>query len=223
VRFSVPQATKVGLTQLTRHFLPAGLLLAVVALLAEGLLFSALLARVSALTEFEWRVLFRPSARTLRVILDLGLWSLLGAQLSWAFTAAASCHIALSQVRRVPLGFRALWPRRFLTTWSTVVLSTVLVFVGTLLFVVPGVWLAMALSPVVYCVVDSKRSPTEAIFHSIRLTRGHRFRLFGLHLVLGLLLAASSLLFGIGYFVFGLPLYFLTMAWVYARLNGEPV
>jgi len=64
-------------------------------------------------------------------------------------------------------------------SWGTGVLVTVLTFVGSALFVVPGIILWCRYVCALFAVTDRRLSPTEALNVSGRITAGHRGKLFG--------------------------------------------
>lgn len=72
-------------------------------------------------------------------------------------------------------------------------LTSTLVTMGITLFVVPGVYLAVALSLVLPLVVEKRLSPLKAISLSLQATRFQWFNLFAVYLVLFFLLIAASL------------------------------
>jgi hypothetical protein len=72
-------------------------------------------------------------------------------------------------------------------------LTSTLVTMGITLFVVPGIYLAVALSLVLPLVVEKRLSPLKAITLSLQATRFQWFKLFNIYLVLFFLLIATSL------------------------------
>lgn len=74
-------------------------------------------------------------------------------------------------------------------------LTSTMVTMGITLFVIPGVYLAVALSLVLPLVVEKRFSPLKAITLSLQATRYQWFNLFAIYLVLIFLLIAASLPF----------------------------
>lgn len=70
------------------------------------------------------------------------------------------------------------------TIVGSVALSTILVVVGLLLFVVPGVWLSVTLMPLLAVVVDGEAGVVESIRASYGLVRGRWLTVFGLFAIL---------------------------------------
>ena len=72
-------------------------------------------------------------------------------------------------------------------------LTSTLVTMGITLFVVPGIYLAVALSLVLPLVVEKRLSPLKAISLSLQATRFQWFNLFAIYIVLFFLLIAACL------------------------------
>ena len=87
-------------------------------------------------------------------------------------------------------------PKPFWSYLGASILLAIVVLAGLILLIIPGIYLAIALSLTGYLVVDRGMGPLEAMKESFRLTRGNRFKLF---------------LFGVAAFVLGflgsLPLF----------------
>ena len=91
---------------------------------------------------------------------------------------------------------------------GTRILTIIIVLVGLILLIVPGIIAALALMFATYVVVDRGFGPIEAIKESVRLTKGHRWELFLLALALiGLnILGAIALLVGLLVTIPSIPL-----------------
>ena len=109
--------------------------------------------------------------------------------------------------------------RRLFFTWCLYALAVV---GGTLLFIVPGIILGVALWPAFLLVMEDELSPVEAIEGAWVLTRGHKLELFVLSLATFVGLFVGLLIFGIGLLV-TFPI--TQLAWVRAyhemRLSPE--
>ena len=109
--------------------------------------------------------------------------------------------------------------RRLFFTWCLYALA---VLGGTLLFIVPGIILGLALWPAFLLVMEDELSPVEAIEGAWVLTRGHKLELFVLSLATFVGLFVGALIFGIGVLV-TFPI--TQLAWVRAyhemRLSPE--
>lgn len=79
---------------------------------------------------------------------------------------------------------------------------------GTILLIVPGVIWAVTYSLSLFVVGDKSLGGVEALKASAKLTKGHRWKLFGLFLVSCLICVVGILLIGLGLIV--------AVPWVYA-------
>lgn len=85
------------------------------------------------------------------------------------------------------LTLRDFWhPEPFWKYVGASLLSCVLVVVGLILLVVPGIILSIVLMFAPYLVIARSLGPVEALKESARITRGHRWALFGLVLMMAL-------------------------------------
>jgi hypothetical protein len=83
---------------------------------------------------------------------------------------------------------------KFVPVFLTSLLVQVLVSLGMFFLIVPGVFLAvMLLVSTIACILED-RSPVEALKRSRELTRGNRWRVLGLVLILALLFIGVGLL-----------------------------
>jgi len=94
----------------------------------------------------------------------------------------------------------------------------IVVLLGLILLVVPGIVAAVALIFVPYLIVDKKLGPIDAIKESWRITKGHKWQLFLLMLVLGLINIAGALALLVGLLV-SIPVSMLAMVHVYRALE----
>jgi uncharacterized membrane protein len=81
----------------------------------------------------------------------------------------------------------ALWhPHPFWNYFAAFILVLVVTMIGFVLLIVPGVILMLMFIFAPYVVIDCERGPIDAMGESNRITRGHKWSLFGLGLVIGL-------------------------------------
>ena len=86
---------------------------------------------------------------------------------------------------------------KFVPVFLTSLLVQILVSLGMFFLIVPGVFLAvMLLVSTIACILED-RSPLEALKRSRELTRGNRWRVLGLVLILALLVIGTGLLVAI--------------------------
>jgi uncharacterized membrane protein len=114
-----------------------------------------------------------------------------------------------------------LWnPSPFWRFLGAELLAGIIVFVGMLLLVVPGIIASLGLGFVPYLVVDRNTGPVESLKESWHITKGNKGRLFLLILVLiGLNLVGAVLLL-VGLFV-TIPVTMLSMVHAYRLLSAQ--
>jgi len=96
----------------------------------------------------------------------------------------------------------------------------IVVAIGFILLIIPGIIAAIALMFTPYLIVDRKLGPIEAMKESARMTKGHRWRLFLFGIVLGLLNIAGALALLVGLFV-SIPVSALALVHVYRALEKK--
>jgi len=97
-----------------------------------------------------------------------------------------------------------------------------IVSVGMVLLIIPGIMAAVALQFFVYEIVDGNKGAIEAIKSSAAMTKGKRLQLFWLMLTLGLINMLGALLFGVG-LIITIPLSGVAMALAYEALKWPDV
>ena len=96
-------------------------------------------------------------------------------------------------------------------------LSMLVLVVGFLLLIVPGIILSIRLLFVLMLVVDKHMGPVEAIKESMRITKGHFWHLLGFSLVSALICIAGVIAFGVGVLV-AAPVALFAFVYVYRKL-----
>lgn len=137
----------------------------------------------------------------------------------------AFARLALSTVVGAHVGWDGLWaPEYFLRMLGATVLQTVVVLVGFILLVVPGIIASLLLCFTQLAVVDKKLMPLEALKESYRLTRPHLRTIFWLTLTVAGMNIAGLLVLGIGLLV-SIPVSLIAIAYVYKKLANaqEPM
>lgn len=113
-----------------------------------------------------------------------------------------------------------LWhPQRFWQYAAVKILTGIIVVVGLVLLIVPGIIAALALLFATYLVIDKNLGPIDAIKESVRITKGHRWQLFLLALALvGInILGALALMVGL---LVTVPVSLLAVAHAYRKLSA---
>ena len=119
------------------------------------------------------------------------------------------------------LEWKTLWaPHPFWQYVGATMLTALIVLVGIILLIIPGIIAMVGLMFVKYLVMDRQLGPVEAIKESWRITKGNRWNLFGFMLVVMLLNIAGALAFMVGLLV-TVPLTMLAMVYAYRTLEHE--
>ncbi len=92
---------------------------------------------------------------------------------------------------------------RFLPILGVAICTMVAVMAGLVFFVIPGIMMTMAFYVAVAACVVEKLGPIRSMRRSAELTKGHRWKLFGLALVLGGLSVVGSAVLAIVLAAFG--------------------
>lgn len=101
-------------------------------------------------------------------------------------------------------------------------LMGLLVAIGMVLLVVPGIIAAITLQFATYLVIDKNLGVVEALKESARITQGNRWKLLGVMIVLALVNVIGGLLFGIG-LLLTIPMTLMAMVFIYdALIRSEP-
>ncbi|MDP3941860.1 MAG: DUF975 family protein [bacterium] len=100
------------------------------------------------------------------------------------------------------------------------IIYAVLVGVGFILLIVPGIIFGIKYHFYSYLIVDKNMGPLEALKKSGEITKGVKWNLFLLGLVLGLINIVGALALVIGLFI-TIPLTMLAYAYVYRKLLGS--
>lgn len=103
---------------------------------------------------------------------------------------------------------------------GTVILYTLVMWGGLLLFIVPGIIWAIQFGLATYYAVDKGLGPVEALKASSRATKGVRLDLLGLGILAMLMFYAGFLCFFVGAFV-TYPLMMIVFALVYRQLLAQ--
>lgn len=106
----------------------------------------------------------------------------------------------------------------FLNYIAGAILSTLIVLVGILLLIIPGIIFSIRLQFVSFLILDKKLGPVEAIKESWKITKGSVWNLFLLGLALGLINLAGFLTLIIG-LLWTIPTTSLATAYVYRKLQ----
>jgi uncharacterized membrane protein len=119
------------------------------------------------------------------------------------------------------VSFSDLWhPQQYLPYLGATLLTAVIVVVGLILLIIPGIIAAVTLLFVKFLVVDRKLGPIEALKESARITKGHRMTLFLFVLAIAVINIIGAILLLIPLLV-TIPVSTLAMVYAYRTLGHK--
>lgn len=120
--------------------------------------------------------------------------------------------MGLKHVRGEPVEFKSILNYYHLTGKLSLgaILIYIMTLIGILLFILPGIYLAVAYMFALPLIADKNMGVWEAMEYSRKKVTEHWFKVFGLTLLLGIITMISAIPFGIG-LVWTLPLTFVTV------------
>jgi uncharacterized membrane protein len=117
--------------------------------------------------------------------------------------------------------FNDLWhPHGYLPYLAATILTAIVVVVGLILLIVPGLIAAMMLLFVKFIIVDRDLGPIEAMKESARITKGHRVTLFLFVLAIAAINIIGAILLIIPLLV-TIPVSTLAMVYAYRTLGHK--
>lgn len=146
--------------------------------------------------------------------------SVLGSAITYPFLAGINM-IGIRRAADQPVSFNEMFSHfgRFVPLLLTGLLMMALIYVGLLLFILPGVYLAVAYMLAIPLAVERGLSPWQALEASRKAVSQHWFKAFGLYLLLGLIVIVSALPLGIG-LIWTIPLFVIAIGVVYRIIFG---
>ncbi|KJK01129.1 integral membrane protein [Pseudomonas sp. 21] len=152
-------------------------------------------------------------------ILQLVVGILAGA-VGYPFLAGINM-IGIRRAADQPISFNEMFSHfgQFVPLLITGLVMTVLVYIGLLLLVLPGIYLSIAYLLAIPLVVERKLSPWQALEASRKAITQHWLKVFGLFLLLGLIMLLSAIPLGIGV-VWTLPLAIICVGVLYRTIFG---
>lgn len=131
-----------------------------------------------------------------------------------------SSFIYLSLVDGKQVSYTSLFSQLKLLGWYILggIVLFVILLIGYLLLIIPGIILSIRLQFWIYCMIDAHTNGTAAIGKSWQITKGNTGNLFLFGILLGLILLAGTLVFGIGLLV-AIPVVGLATARMYRALS----
>ncbi len=133
--------------------------------------------------------------------------------------------IMLIGVRRA-LGQRVSWKMVFagfskaLSITIAIVLQSILVMIGFLLLVLPGIYLSVGYALSLPLILDKGMGPWQALEASRKAIHKKWWTVFGMYLVMMLIYLVSAIPFGIG-LIWTIPMFFVAIGVLYVRCFGH--
>lgn len=109
--------------------------------------------------------------------------------------------------------------RNIITYFLASIIMGLIVVIGCLLFIIPGVYLALRLQFYQAFIVEEKAGTIESLRKSWEITKGQALPLFILSLVMVGIILLGCILFGIGIFV-AIPLIYMMYGYVFRKLQS---
>lgn len=130
-------------------------------------------------------------------------------------------HITLSLANGQKRSYKELFTtvKPFWPFLGASLLVALIVGVGLVLLVVPGIVLGLTLQFYSYLIIDKHLGLVDSLKESARITKGHKWKLFWLMIILAIVNIIGVLIFGIGLLV-SVPMSMMVMVHVYQRLVG---
>jgi uncharacterized membrane protein len=110
---------------------------------------------------------------------------------------------------------------RYLSFLGASILYSIIVTIGFILFVIPGIFAAVRLQFFGFYVLDQGAGATEALQRSWETTRGVGWQVFGLDLALIGIIILGAIALVVGLLV-AIPITWLALAYVYRQLEPKP-
>jgi hypothetical protein len=100
------------------------------------------------------------------------------------------------------------------------ILQTILILIGFLLLVIPGIYLSVGYALVLPLILDKGMGPWEALEASRKAIHKKWWTVFGLYLVMMLIYIVSIIPLGLG-LIWTIPMFFVMTGVIYVRLFGS--
>ncbi|MCK5918983.1 MAG: hypothetical protein KAG34_11175 [Cocleimonas sp.] len=120
-----------------------------------------------------------------------------------------------------PISFKMMFS--YFSVTGTVILaglfSTILTWVGFILLIIPGLYLAIAYGLIIPLIADKKLSAWQAMEASRKAITKRWFKIFGLYLVMGIIIMVSAIPLGLG-LIWTYPMMVSLMGILYREIFG---
>lgn len=193
----------------TKGIIIGGFLVFYVVLLAATFILGGVVGIFTALSE-----------NMLLMIVGEIMISLLASALAYPFMAGINM-VGIRRAADQPLSFNEIFSHfgRTVPLIITAVVMMLLIYLGMILLLIPGIYLGVAYLLAIPLVVERGLSPWQALEASRKAITQHWFKVFGLFIVLGLIIMVSAIPLGIG-MVWSIPLMVVAMGVLYRTIFG---
>ncbi|MEK1904214.1 MAG: hypothetical protein AAAB13_00410 [Pseudomonas sp.] len=146
--------------------------------------------------------------------------SIIGSALTYPLLAGLNI-VGIRRAADQPVSFNDIFSTlgRFVPLAVTALLMTVLVYIGTLLLIIPGIYLGVAYLLAIPLVAERGLTPWQALETSRKAISQHWFKAFFLFLALGLIMALSIIPLGVG-LIWTMPLFVISVGVLYRTIFG---
>ncbi|MEQ9727707.1 hypothetical protein ABRP29_18895 [Pseudomonas sp. WHRI 8822A] len=197
------------LTKGTKGIIIGGFLIFYVAILVTSFVVGAVLGIFS---------LFSDSL--VLIIIGQLLTTIIASAVSYPFFAGLNM-IGIRRAAGQPFSFNEIFSHfgSIVPLLIAAVLMMVLIYLGMILLLIPGIYLAVAYMLAIPLIVERGLSPWQAMEASRKAITQHWFKVFGLFLLLGLIVSISAIPLGIG-LIWTIPLFVMVMGVLYRTIFG---
>ncbi|HEY3496659.1 MAG TPA: hypothetical protein VGK73_18295 [Polyangiaceae bacterium] len=113
--------------------------------------------------------------------------------------------------------------RFFGPMFVAMIANAIVVLIGSLLCLIPGLILTFGLALYPALVVDQGLSGIDALKKSWEMTKGHKMTIFVVGLIGLFVFLAGGLACGIGMLLVSFPMAVVAGSWLYLRIKGDPI
>ncbi|KIP90489.1 MULTISPECIES: hypothetical protein [Pseudomonas] len=197
------------LTKGTKGIIIGGFLIFYVAIFIASFVIGAVLGIFTAFSE-----------NLALIIIGQIVTTILASAVSYPFIAGLSM-IGIRRAAGQPFSFNEIFNHfgRTVPLLIVAVVMMLLIYLGMLLLLIPGIYLSVAYMLAIPLVVERGLSPWQAMEASRKAITQHWFKVFGLFLLLGLIVAISAIPVFIG-LIWTVPLFVVAMGVLYRTIFG---
>lgn len=175
--------------------------------------------------KFFGMIIFAAVALFLIVWIGYGMGDFIGGVLTFAFSVLICFGFiknTINLTKGLPIDFKAFFsanPITLLNFFVAMIVMSIVISIGMILLIVPGIILSYMLILTPYLIIDKDMGAIEAITESIKLTKGYKMDIFVGHFVVLLLINIVSML--IITLPFTIPMVLFVQIYPYLILTGQ--